>query len=234
VTRGPYHKFVNGWSPDGGEIVFHSIREGSQRRDVLVVSADGTRTEAVTTSPEEEQHASWGPDGNTIVFDSTRGAGGKNPTPTNVWEAYIVTRSRRGEPWGAPRQLTKHGSADPKWSPDGRLIAYCSQGQVRVIAPDGTGERVLVDVRAGTEDPEAAYPIWSRDSRTIYYKAYDRDRHSTIWSVPVTGGPARLLVRFDDPSRRSLRREFATDGQNFYFTVARDESDIWTMELLTK
>jgi hypothetical protein len=52
--------------------------------------------------------------------------------------------------------------------------------------------------------------------------------------VPVTGGSARLLVRFDDPSRRSLRREFATDGQKFYFTVARDESDIWTMELLTK
>jgi hypothetical protein len=38
-------------------------------------------------------------------------------------------------------------------------------------------------------------------------------------------------VGFDDPSRRSLRREFATDGQRFYFTVARDESDIWTMEI---
>ena len=69
---------------------------------------------------------------------------------------------------------------------------------------------------------------------TIYYKAYDRDRHSSIWSVPATGGTPRLLVRFDDPSRRSPRREFATDGQRFYFTVARDESDIWVMELLKK
>jgi Tol biopolymer transport system component/predicted Ser/Thr protein kinase len=232
VTRGPYHKFVNGWSPDGREIVFHSIREGGQR-DVFVVSADGTHTEAVTTGPAEEQHAAWGPDGNTIVFDSSQASGDKNLL-TNVWEAFIATRSRRGEPWGVPRQLTKHGSADPKWSPDGRLIAFCVRGQLRVIAPDGTGERALVDIRAGTEDPEPAYPVWSRDSRTIYYKAYDRDRHSTIWSVPVTGGAARLLVRFDDPSRRSLRREFATDGQRFYFTVARDESDIWAMELLTK
>lgn len=231
VTRGPYHKFVNGWSPDGREIVFHSIREGGQR-DVLVVSADGTHTEAVTTSPAEEQHAAWGPDGNTIVFDSSQASGDKNLL-TNAWEAFIVTRSRRGESWGAPRQLTKHGSADPKWSPDGRLIAFCVR-QLRVVAPDGTGERALVDIRAGTEDPEPAYPVWSRDSRTIYYKAYDRDRHSTIWSVPVTGGASRLLVRFDDPSRLSLRREFATDGQNFYFTVARDESDIWAMELLTK
>ena len=133
-----------------------------------------------------------------------------------------------------PRQLTRNGSSDPKWSPDGRLIAYCVQGQLRVIAPDGTGERVLVDARAADGQPEPAYPVWSRDSRTIYYKAYDRDRHSSIWSVPVTGGTPRLLVRFDDPSRRSLRREFATDGQRFYFTVARDESDLWTMELLKR
>ncbi len=119
-------------------------------------------------------------------------------------------------------------------SPDGRLIAFCVAGQLRVINPDGTGEQVVVDVRAGDDQPEPAYPVWSRDSQTIYYKAYDRDRHSSIWSVPITGGKPRLLVRFDDPSRRSLRREFATDGQRFYFTVARDESDVWAMELLKK
>jgi Tol biopolymer transport system component len=102
-----------------------------------------------------------------------------------------------------------------------------------VIAPDGTGERVLVQ-SASPNEPEPTYPVWSYDSRTIYYKAYDRARNSTIWSVPVTGGPPRLLVRFDDPSRRSMRREFATDGRRLYFTVAYDESDLWTMELVKK
>jgi Tol biopolymer transport system component len=216
---------MNDWSPDGREIVFHSMGEGGHR-DVLVVGANGTRTESVTTSPQEEQHAAWGPDGNTIVFDVTPPSGG-----LNEWEAHIVTRSRRGAPWGAPRQLTKNGCSDPKWSPDGRLIAFCAKGRLRVIAPDGTGERVLVQAPSGN-DPEPAYPVWSHDSRTIYYKAYDRDRNATIWSVPVTGGAPRLLVRFDDPSRRSLRREFATDGRRFYFTVAHEESDLWTMELL--
>jgi Tol biopolymer transport system component len=225
VTRGPNHKFVNDWSPDGRELVFHTMREGGQR-DVFVVSADGTRTEPVTTGPAEEQHAGWGPDGNTILFDSAPRQGDRN-------EIYIVTRAHRGAPWGSPRQLTTNGSADPKWSPDGRLIAYCSQGQLRVISPDGTGDRVLVEAHS-RDEPEPAYPLWSRDSRTIYYKAYDRDRRSTIWSVPVAGGPARLLVRFDDPSRRSQRREFATDGHRFYFTVARDESDLWSMQLVTK
>ena len=226
VTRGPNHKFVNEWSPDGQEIVFHSIREGT-RRDVLVVSADGTKTEVVTSAPEEEQHAGWGPDGNTIIFDSGESA------EVSRWDAFIVTRARRGAPWEKRRQLTKHGSADPKWSPDGRLIAFTSRGQLRTIAPDGSGERVVVDASSG-DQPEPTYPIWSRDSQTIYYKAYDRDRQSTIWSVPAAGGAPRLLLRFDDPARRSLRREFATDGRRIYFTIARDESDIWSMELVRK
>jgi Tol biopolymer transport system component len=81
---------------------------------------------------------------------------------------------------------------------------------------------------------ELAYPIWSPHGRTIYYRAYDSDRLSSIWAVDVDGGTPRLLVRFDDPSRRSLRREFATDGRRFYFTIARDESDIRALELLRK
>jgi Tol biopolymer transport system component len=226
VTRGPNHKFVNDWSPDGQEILFHTIRDG--QRDVFVVSADGLRTEPVATGPREEEHSAWGPDSNTVIFDGT-----PEGSPVNAWEAYVVTRPRRGAAWSTPRRITTRGSSDPKWSPDSRLIAYCVGAQLRVIAPDGSGERVIVDGSRG-DGLDPSYPVWSRDSRTIYFKAYDRDRHSTIWSVPAAGGAPRLLVRFDDPSRRSLRREFASDGRRFYFTIAREESDVWTMELITK
>ena len=222
LTRGPDNEFVNDWSPDGRELVIHAIRNG--QRDLLVVSADGARVEPVATTPLPEQHAGWGPDGNSIVFDAPPKAGERD-------QAFVVTRARRGAPWGPPRQITRNGSADPKWSPDGRLIATCADYELRVISPDGSGERVVVNGKPGPDLLEPSYPIWSRDSRTIYYKVYDRAGQSSIWSVGLDGTPPRQLVRFDDPSRRSLRREFATDGQRFYFTVARDESDIWTMEL---
>jgi hypothetical protein len=35
------------------------------------------------------------------------------------------------------------------------------------------------------------------------------------------------MVRFDDPRRPSRRREFATDGARFFFTITQDEGDIW-------
>jgi hypothetical protein len=101
---------------------------------------------------------------------------------------------------------------------------------IRVLSPDGSGDRTLVDGQASTL--ELTYPIWSPDSRTIYYRAFDRDRQPSIWAVPASGRAPRLLVRFDDPMRRSLRREFVTDGTRFYFTIARDESDIWALELV--
>ena len=222
ITRSSENEFVNDWSPDGRELVIHAIRNG--QRDLLVIPADGTRTEAVATRPVHEQHAGWGPDGNSIVFDAP-------PKPGEREQAFVVTRATPGAPWGPPRQLTSNGSADPKWSPDGRLIAFCADYELRVIAPDGSGERVVVDGRKGAELLEPSYPIWSRDSRTIYYRAYDPAGRSAIWSAGLDGTPPRPLVRFDDPSRRSLRREFATDGQRFFFVAARDQADIWIMEI---
>jgi eukaryotic-like serine/threonine-protein kinase len=224
VTRGPNNKFVNDWSPDGQEIVYHTMREGGQR-DVLVVSADGMKTEVAAGSPAEEQHSAWGPDGNSIIFDLSTATDATN-------QLYLVRRARRGAPWETPRRLPTDGSSDPKWSPDGRLIAYCAQGELRVIAPDGTGRRVVVSRPTG--QPQPGYPIWSRDSRTIYYKAYDARLQTSIWAVSADGGQPQLLVTFDDPTRRSLRREFATDGRRFYFTIANDESDLWAMQVISK
>ena len=154
--------------------------------------------------------------------------------PANIWNTYIVTRSQRGAPWGVPRQLTRNGSSESEVV--ARRAADCLQC---AGAASGHRPRWHRRPRAGRR------PRGGRTARACvscvvprqpddYYKAYNADCQSSIWSVPVTGGTPRLLVRFDYPSRRSARREFATDGQRFYFTVSRDESDIWTMELLRK
>jgi Tol biopolymer transport system component len=166
----------------------------------------------------------WSPDGNQLADQGNA---------TGRSEVYVISRSHRDAAWGDVRQLTVDGGVDPSWSPDGRYVAYLWDNGLRLVAPDVSDSRVLV----GTEDPAVmpapAFAVWSADSRTVYYKAYDAERRSSIWSVPVNGGTPQLLVTFDDPSRPSFRREFACDGQRFFFTIARHESDIWVMDLST-
>jgi eukaryotic-like serine/threonine-protein kinase len=223
LTREPINEFANDWSPDGEEILYHVIR-ATTKRDLMLVTADGTHTEGVAVTGAEEQHGSWSPDGNSVAY----AVGLMSNERYNV---YVTSRARKGAPWGKPRQLTTENGIDPKWSPDGRWIAYIRQGDVRLISPDGTNDHVLLARRSADGQALPQYAIWSSDSQIVYVKAVTDDRRATIWSIPVTGGTPRLLMRFDDPSRPSLRREFATDGQRFYFTIAQDESDIWVMEL---
>ncbi len=226
ITTHSSDDFVQQWSPDGTQLAIHSFRNGT--RDVFVMASEGGGVEPVTTGLAHELNPTWSPDGNSVAFQSNE---------TGQYELYVSSRQANGGGWGEPRQLTTDGGGvdrvDPYWSPDGNHIAYISDRAIRIISPTGTDERVLLQSRDPDVQPAPEFAIWSADSRTIYFKAYDTQRRSSLWSVPAEGGEPRLLVRFDDPSRPSLRREFATDGERFFFTVARHESDIWVMELLT-
>lgn len=223
VTRDVANEFANDWSPGADEILFHTMRAGT-RRDVMTVTSDGTRTQTVTATPAEEQHGSWSPDGNSVAFS-------RGDTVGDLYDVYVTTRARNDAPWGSPRRLTTGTGVDPKWSPDGRFIVYTRRGEVWLMGSDGTNGRALVTRLNDPGQPLAQYAIWSRDGKTVYVKAAGDERRATIWSVPATGGTPRLLMRFDDQARPSLRREFATDGTRFYFTIAQDESDVWVVEI---
>jgi hypothetical protein len=80
-------------------------------------------------------------------------------------------------------------------------VAFTSAGAVWVVGPAGDSARVLVPQGERAADPRAVYVSWSDDGRTLYYLAVDPAGKASIWSVAVTGGPPRLMVRFDDPSR---------------------------------
>jgi serine/threonine-protein kinase len=220
VTRDAANEFINDWSPDGREILFQTTR-GDTGRDIKAVTLDGTRTVTILSTPEDEQHGTWSPDGNRIAFVRGR---------SEHYRLFVTRRASRDAAWAAERQLTSELAIDPKWSHDGKQIMFTRRGEVWLISPEGANERALV-TPSTAGNVLAQYAIWSRDDRTIYLKASDDERRASIWAVPAAGGTPRLLVRFDDPSRPSLRREFATDGVRFFFTIAQDESDVWIAEV---
>jgi TolB protein len=226
LTTHPSDDFLPSWSPNGNEIVFYSFREGN--RDIHLMTADGGSIRQLTDDPAQERYPDWSPDGKHIVFMSDK---------TGRQELFVISREDEDTDWGEPEQLTFDGARYPRWSPEGSLIAYTHFGEdqsLRVIPPEGGDPQVLVSSHDPTIIPFPRFSEWSADGRTIYYKGYHSVGHSSFWSVPATGGKPKLLVRFDDPNRKSLRIEFTTDGSLLFFTLTDNKSDVWVMDLITE
>lgn len=115
-------------------------------------------TRLVTLGPP-----SLSPDGRHAVVAATRPDLEADEYRSALW--LVATDGS-----AAPRQLT-HGEhdADPRWSPDGRTIAFLRAGegtkpQLHLLPADGGDARRVTDLRGG-----AGAPVWSPDSTRIVF-----------------------------------------------------------------
>ena len=207
-------------SPDGTELAYHTMRGGV--RQLFILPVNGGPIQQVFSTQTDQRIPDWSPDGNALVYE--------DKDQSTSW------RTRRGADrrWERP-VLIGHFNW-PKWSPDGKLVIGNSvpQGAIVVAPADSGAERIIYSPRPGSADPSAECPSWSSDGRSVYFKSHDARGDATIWSIPVTGGTPRLLVRFDDPTRPSTRPELIADGKRFYFTINDRQSDVWVVELTRK
>ncbi len=119
------------------------------------------------------------PDGNSVVIGTERADWDQQIFRTDLW---LYRDDGKG---GSPVQLTQSGhDSDPKWSPDGRWIAFLSErktssqkndgsdgdtkdegvSQIYLISPSG-GEAFAV-----TQGEEEVHSFsWSADSQTLYF-----------------------------------------------------------------
>jgi len=204
TNAGSLDIFRPAWSPDGRQVCFE---ESPASRIYTIPSAGGVPSLVADSAVD----CGWSPDGRSMLLRL-----GAN---SSAGPLVIVTREGAG--WGPPRPVPGgEGVAFPVWSPDGRWIAYLKtlrdtastnffRWAVALLPTEGGTPRLLTPT-AG-DAPEPTRLRWSDDSREIYYRAVDSTGVGSIWSVPVTGGPSRLLVRFDDPER--------TGGDNKTFSI---------------
>jgi serine/threonine-protein kinase len=218
LTQSPADEFWPQWSPDGREIAFHSFVDG--RRQLFVISAEGGSRRQVTDGSGDERAGVWTVDGRTLFY--------LHDFNLPSAEVRTISRSADGR-WGAPRTVFVGNAYPPVAAPDGRQVAFTSDGTVYVVKSSGDSVRALV-ARIDSAAPRAAYVDWSADSRTLYYLA-PGPGETTIWAVPSQGGPSRLLVRFDDPNRPWHRYGFVARRGRFYFTSGDRQSDIWVAEV---
>jgi Tol biopolymer transport system component len=218
LTQSPADEFWPQWSPDGKEIAFHSFVDGV--RLLFVMPSDGGSEKPVTDKSEEARAAIWTVDGKSLFYLHNFNM----PSA----ELRIISRSADGR-WARPRTVFRGNAYPAVASPDGRFVAFSSDGSVYLATSSGDSVWTLVS-RGDSAAPRAAYVAWSADSRTLYYLA-PGPGETTIWAVPTKGGTPVLKVRFDDPNRPWHRYGFSARGGKFYFTIGDRQSDIWVAEM---
>lgn len=99
----------------------------------------------------------------------------------------------------------------PRWSPDGRWIAFDSnkggQRDIYVVSAEGGAARRLT-----TEPSQDVRPSWSRDGRWVYFGS-NRSGDWQVWKVLAEGGRALQVTR------KGGREAFeAPDGKFLYYS----------------
>ena len=100
------------------------------------------------------------PDGRTVLY--TVGV-------TDMAANKVVTQIHSIKVDGTDaKQLTKGAASNsqPRWSPDGKHIAYVTGGQVWVMEDDGDDTRQVTKISTG-----ATNPVWSPDGRWIAFSS---------------------------------------------------------------
>lgn len=152
---------------------------------------------------EDAQMPGWSPDSRRIVF--SRASDGSIYTVDILGKNVKLVASSLG--YG--------GMVNPKWSPDGKWIAFEWYGWIEKVRVDKEGNPLsgVVDVFVNDGRMYGYYPTWSSDSKRIAFGG-----NGAIWSIPATGGTLTMLLPMMngqgayDPAYSSFGRYIAFDA----------------------
>jgi TolB protein len=179
--------------------------------NIFTIDANTGDTKQITYGDEFDGNPAWAPDHKRIIFASNR----DNPEKNDI---YIMDADGTHV-----RALTSTPDAaewSPKFSPDGKRIAYAGQDadgawDIRLMNADGSDDR---EIAGGYKFAE--FPAWTRDGREVYYAAIAQEKNDTdIFSVNVE--TLKVVTRIATPGG-DLCPHFSRDGK--YMTYATSPS----------
>lgn len=151
----------------------------------------------------------WAPDSRRIVFTSWRGE------KAGLYLYDVAARSERA--------LTRGGDdVNPRFSPDGKLVAFVRGGrELRVVDVATGNERLLATGRQLGRVPFIPDNnfAFSPDGSHIAYLDINERGFQNAYVVPVAGGPAQQVSFLSNAFGGSIT--WSADGRSLYFTSAQ-------------
>ena len=235
-THGDHTDSKPTWSPDGTQIAFLSNRDEEDQPQIYVIRFKGGEARQLTDLQGEFADFHWSPDSTQFLCqfrkkdeeaierekdEQKKEPGvvsrriqrvfykldGKGFLPEERWHIWTVDAES-----GETTQLTDgdvYDELDPRWSPDGRQIIFCSNhaedpdldpDAVDIfVMPAGGGEPRTIETPVGQKQK----PVLSPDGAHIAYLGKegrgDWWKNVGLWVVPADGsGEAQNLTeRFD-------------------------------------
>jgi Tol biopolymer transport system component len=172
------------WTPDGKRIAFYSTKDGPL--NIFWQLADGSGgLEKLATSDFINVPDSFSPDGQLLAFHEAN--------PKTGEDIFVLRLSDRKV---LPFLRTPFDEGDPRFSPDGRWIAYMSdesgRSEIYVQPYPGPGGKWQISADGGTE------PVWNRNGRELFYRNGNK-----MMAVEITTQPNFALgnprVLFEGP-----------------------------------
>jgi Tol biopolymer transport system component len=216
------------WTPDGKRITFESNKDGPQNIFWRLVDGSGG-LERLTTSDYTQVPMSWSPNGQLLAFieinpttgrdiwvlrmgDPSASSGQVPSTGSGQVPSASSGQGRKAEPF----LRTRFDEGAPRFSPDGRWLAYISdesgRREIYVQPYPGPGGKRQISTEGGTE------PVWNPNGRELFYRSGAKMMAVDIATQPgFTVGKPRMLFegRYLPTPATFPNYDVAPDGQRF-------------------
>ncbi|MBI3469886.1 MAG: PD40 domain-containing protein, partial [Candidatus Solibacter usitatus] len=228
------------WGPDGSRVAFQSTApgpwnlfwkplDGSTEPQPLLRASEASSswpntganllpgTLPTLSGAGPQFPVSWAPDGSTLAFHERK--------PSGERDIWVV--SPGNDP--VPFLLTPFDERLPRFSPDGKWLAYVSdesgRDDVYVQPFPGPGPKWLVSTEGGID------PVWSRDGRELFYRQGDQMMAVSVApKVEFSAShPRRLFELRFDAGYNGPNYDVSPDGK--WFVMPRSDQGMVPGEL---
>jgi TolB protein len=172
LTVSPGYDAEASYSPDGGQIIFTSFRDGDA--EIYIMDADGRNPRRITHAKGYDGGPFFSPDGKRIIYRSDRKG-------NDLLQVYINNTDGTAE-----RALTQNEFVNwgPYFHPDGRHVIYATSKHGHT-----NYELYLMDVDTGNEERITYHegfdglPVFSPDGKRLMWTSSGRpaDRKSQLF-----------------------------------------------------